>query len=124
MLRSLINLDKTRIFYVKQLKNERYHIFRHGIKYPLISFRSKCGEVKSLAFRINNHQPVSIENSHHLLNSDSHYVYGPSESSAYDQIKNYLSELMLGKMKKIKEKQVSTPRKPEKSDFEYTYWSG
>jgi len=100
LLRSLLTLDQTGIFYIKHLKNERYHIYRHGIKHPLISFHTNYRTVKSLDFRIENNEPVPIDKSHSLIYSDSHYTYGPSGAVAYEQIKNYLSQFLAQQNKK------------------------
>ncbi len=95
LIHSLLTLDKTGIFHLKELKNEKYHIYRHGLNSPLITFKTDGYRVKKLIFRIKNNTPVSIAKGHALIQSDAHYTYGPSEEAAYNQIKNYLSQFVL-----------------------------
>ena len=102
--KSLLTLDQTGIFYIKHLKNEMYHIYRHGIKHPLISFHTNYRKVKSLDFRIINNEPVSINKSHSLIFSDSHNSYGPTGTVAYEQIKNYLSQFLTHQNEKTQNK--------------------
>ena len=109
LLSSLQTLDQTGIFYIKHLKNERYHIYRHGIKHPLISFHTDYRKVKSLDFRIVKNEPVPIDKSLSLIYSDSHYTYGPSGAVAYEQIKNYLSQFLAHQNKKTEERDIPNP---------------
>jgi len=94
LVTSLLNLDQTGIFYVKQLKNERYHIYRHGLTRPLATFKTQRGRMKKFVFRIKNNQPISESKGHELIHSDAHYTYGPKDAVAYEQIMNYLSKFI------------------------------
>jgi len=96
LYRSLINLEKMDIFSLKNKNNGKYDIYRHGIRYPILSFRSNANQVNHLSFRIKKNEPIPEygPSSWALITSDRGSIYGPGSSSAYSQIVQYLSEFI------------------------------
>jgi len=96
LYKSLLNLEKMGIFSLKNKNNGKYDIYRHGIKYPILSFRSNASQINHLSFRIKNNEPLPEygSKSWDLISSDRGSVYGPGGSSAYSQIMAYLSEFI------------------------------
>lgn len=92
---SLLNLEKTGLFYIKENKNRRYLVYRHGIKYPVLSFHVRgFKRVSRCVFRIDRDKPVGEYEGYTLIRSDSHYRYGPRDEEAYKQITNYLNQFL------------------------------
>lgn len=92
LLDSILNLEKTSMFHIKRLKDEKFHLYRHGLQYPLITFKTDGYRVKKLVFRIKYNKPVPVSKGIELIHSDAHYTYGPRGATAYEQIRNYLSK--------------------------------
>lgn len=92
---SLLNLEKTSLFYIKENKNRRYLVYRHGIKYPVLSFHVRgFKRVSRCIFRIDRDKPVGEYEGYTLIRSDRHYMYGPRDEEAYKQITKYLSQFL------------------------------
>ena len=93
---SLKNLGSMSIFMVKNRGNDKYDIYRHGIKYPLLSFRGNWTSITHLSFRIKNSKPIQEygPNSWAIISSDRGTTYGPDGESAYMQIIQYLSQFL------------------------------
>src|SRR3989338_2476564 len=93
---SLKNLKSMNIFIVKSKDDDKYDIYRHGIKYPILSFRGNWTSVTRLSFRIKNKKPIPEygRDSWPIITSDRGTTYGPDGKSAYMQIVQYLSEFV------------------------------
>ena len=96
LYKSLLELKSMGIFLVKNKDNGKYDIYRHGVKYPILSFRQTFNQIGHLSFRIKNSNPIPEygPNSWVLISSDRGSVYGPSGISAYEQIVQYLSQFV------------------------------
>jgi HJR/Mrr/RecB family endonuclease len=94
LFQSLLNLEKTDLFLVKRKSQDKYYVYRHGIKFPVLSFKVHFNEVSRCVFRIKNNKPVGEYDGYALIRSDRHYRYGPVVRDAYKQITNYLSKFL------------------------------
>lgn len=94
--RSLMNLKATGIFEIEKKENGKYDLYRHGIKFPVVSFRESFNNITHLSFRIKNNEqiPEYGSDSWSLISSDRGSIYGPSGESAYSQIVKYLSQFI------------------------------
>ena len=94
--KSLLNLKSMNIFEIETKENGKYDLYRHGIKYPVLSFRESFNNITHLSFRIKNNQPIPEygSDSWSLISSDRGSVYGPNGESAYLQIVQYLSHFI------------------------------
>ncbi len=91
-----MNLKSMNIFEVEKKGNGKYDVYKHGIKYPVLSFRESLNSITHLSFRIKNNQPIPEygSDSWALISSDRGSIYGPSGESAYSQITQYLSQFI------------------------------
>ena len=96
LYKSLMNLKSMNIFEVEKKGNGKYDVYKHGIKYPILSFRESLNSITHLSFRIKNNQPIPEygSDSWALISSDRGSIYGPSGESAYSQITQYLSQFI------------------------------
>lgn len=96
LYKSLLNLKSMNIFEIEKKENGKYDLYRHGIKYPVLSFRESFNNITHLSFRIKNNQPIPEygSDSWSLISSDRGSVYGPNGESAYLQIVQYLSHFI------------------------------
>ena len=96
LYKSLMNLKSMNIFEVEKKGNGKYDVYKHGIKYPVLSFRESLNSITHLSFRIKNNQPIPEygSDSWALISSDRGSIYGPSGESAYSQITQYLSQFI------------------------------
>ena len=94
LYKSLLNLGSMNIFVVKNKGNGKYDIYRHGLQYPVLSFRYTLNAVSHLSFRIKNNTPIPEygSDSWALITSDRGSFYGPTGQSGYQQIIQYLSD--------------------------------
>ncbi len=94
--KSLLNLKLMNIFEIEKKENGKYDVYRHGIKYPVLSFRESFNNITHLSFRIKNKQqiPEYGSDSWSLISSDRGNIYGPSGEPAYQQIIQYLSQFI------------------------------
>lgn len=96
LYKSLMNLKSMNIFEVEKKGNGKYDVYKHGIKYPVLSFRESLNSITHLSFRIKNNEPIPEygSDSWALISSDRGSIYGPSGESAYSQITQYLSQFI------------------------------
>ena len=94
--KSLMNLKSMNIFEVEKKGNGKYDVYKHGIKYPVLSFRESLNSITHLSFRIKNNQPIPEygSDSWALISSDRGRIYGPNGEFAYSQITQYLSQFI------------------------------
>jgi restriction system protein len=94
---SLLELQSMKIFEVKNRGDDgKYDIYKHGIKYPILSFRESINSINHLSFRIKNkeHLPEYGQNSWSLITNNKGVRYGPNDEEAYRQIIQYLTEFI------------------------------
>ena len=95
LLKSLLNLEKMRIFVVEKKSNGKYDIHRHGIRYPVLSFQTRgLNTVTRCVFRIKKNQPVGEYEGDVLIRSDRHFRYGPIGEPAYKRVIEYLRQFL------------------------------
>lgn len=96
LLKSLLSLKSMNIFEIQKKENGKYDVYRHGVKYPVLSFRESFNNITHLSFRIKNNEPLPEygSDSWSLISSDRGSIYGPSGESAYLQIVQYLSQFI------------------------------
>ena len=94
--KALLNLKAMNIFEIEKKENGKYDVYRHGIKFPVLSFRESFNNITHLSFRIKKNQqiPEYGSDSWSLISSDRGNIYGPSGESAYLQIVQYLSQFI------------------------------
>jgi HJR/Mrr/RecB family endonuclease len=94
--KSLLNLKSMGIFEIEKKEGGKYDVYRHGIKYPVLSFRESFNNITHLSFRIKKNEqiPEYGSDSWSLISSDRGSVYGPTGQSAYEQIVQYLSQFI------------------------------
>jgi len=92
----LLNLKSMNVFEIKNKENGKYDIYKHGIKYPVLSFRESFNNITHLSFRIKNNLPIPEygSDSWSLISSDRGNIYGPNGEAAYLQIIQYLSRFL------------------------------
>ena len=96
LLKSLLSLKSMNLFEIQKKENGKYDVYRHGVKYPVLSFRESFNNITHLSFRIKNNEPIPEygSDSWSLISSDRGNIYGPSGESAYLQIVQYLSQFI------------------------------
>lgn len=92
LLDSLMQFKKTEQFYLKN-KDEKYDLFMHGIKSPLISFKVHDNTIFRLAFRFKGTKPIPEygPESNPMIESSRAGTNGPPDDVAYTEIKQYLA---------------------------------
>jgi hypothetical protein len=95
LYKSLLSLHQFGgVFFIESKENGKYHIHRHGIRYPLVSFQARgLNKVTKCVLRMRGNKPVRENEGAVLIYSDSHYTYG-SEEVAYTKVIECLNQFL------------------------------
>ncbi len=95
LLRSLLRLEETGEFILESRTDEKYDLHMPGVKFPLLTFEIRAGEVSKCVFRIKFNEPVGEFDGEALIWCDhTNNRFGPDGAEAYSLITGYLEQFV------------------------------
>jgi hypothetical protein len=95
LLASLLRLEEMGEFMIESRTDEKYDLHLPGIKFPLLTFEIRAGEVCKCVFRIKFNEPVGEFGGEALIWCDCiNERFGPDGAEAYSLITGYLEQFV------------------------------
>ena len=95
LLESLLKLEQTGEFTLEARTDEKYDLHMPGVKFPLLTFEIRAGEVSKCVFRIKFNEPVGEFQGEALIWCDrTNDRFGPDGAEAYSLITGYLEQFV------------------------------
>ncbi len=95
LLASLLRLEETGEFMLESRTDEKYDLHLPGVKFPLLTFEIRAGEVSKCVFRIKFNEPVGEFDGEVLIWCDrTNDRFGPDGAEAYSLITGYLEQFV------------------------------
>jgi hypothetical protein len=95
LLASLLRLEEKGEFMLESKTDEKYDLHLPGVKFPLLTFEIRAGEVSKCVFRIKYNEPVGEFDGEALIWCDrTNNRFGPDGAEAYSLITGYLEQFV------------------------------
>jgi len=95
LLDSVLRLEDTGEFTLESRTDEKYDLHLPGVKFPLLTFEIRAGEVSKCVFRIKFNEPVGEFEGEALIWCDrTNDRFGPDGAEAYSLITGYLEQFV------------------------------
>jgi len=95
LLNSLLTLGEDKKFLIEKRAGEKYDLFVHGIKFPLLTFYTQKDIVTKLTYRVKYNEPVGENDGETLIKCDkTGNCSGPEDAEAYVQVTEYLEQFL------------------------------
>jgi HJR/Mrr/RecB family endonuclease len=95
LFQSLLSLEDTKVFLIEPRADTKYDLYLPGVKFPLLTFQVRLGEIIRCVYRIRNNEPVGEFEGAELIRSErNNGKFGPDDMRAYALIVQYLEQFL------------------------------